>query len=52
MTSREEIQATFNDCECAVIVYAFSLMLNALEDQLGQNGFEKAHTWKSKIGGR
>ena len=21
-------------------------------DRLGQNGFEKAHVWKSKIGGR
>ncbi|KAI0064616.1 pirin domain-containing protein [Artomyces pyxidatus] len=33
MTSREEIQKTFNDYRS------------------GTNGFEKVHTWKSKIGG-
>lgn len=55
MTTKEEIQKTFIDCKwifrspfrfCAVVHVRLWF-----SDRMGLNGFEKAHTWKSKIGG-
>lgn len=53
MTTREEIQGTLLDC----MYLSFSRTLCSfyidivLLDQFRRNGFEKAHTWKSEIGG-
>ena len=53
MNTKDEIQKTLVDCKyhhsgmvslCSVIDY------RRRTDRLGQNGFEKAHVWKSKIG--
>lgn len=54
MTSKEEIQKTFIDCKHLYFLLWFRAMTHGpffLADRMGLNGFEKAHTWKSKIGG-
>lgn len=54
MTSKEEIQKTFIDCKHLYFLLWFRAMTRGLfflADRMGLNGFEKAHTWKSKIGG-
>jgi quercetin 2,3-dioxygenase len=56
MTTREEIQQTLMDCESDLSLWYTCIALEltiiyVLADQLGQNGFEKAHTFKSTIGG-
>lgn len=54
MTSKEEIQKTFIDCKSIFFSLRFRAMIHIpsfLADRMGLNGFEKAHTWKSKIGG-
>jgi hypothetical protein len=49
MTSREEIQKTLIDCKSSLgLCRELWLTMNTI-DQSGQNGFEKAHTWKSEI---
>ena len=54
MNTKDEIQKTLVDCKYHNgIVSLFSLIgYRRCTDRLGQNGFEKAHVWKSKIGGR
>lgn len=54
MTSKEEIQKTFIDCKYLFYFLRVRAMAHSpshLADRMGLNGFEKAHTWKSKIGG-
>jgi hypothetical protein len=53
MTTREEIQQTFLDCErvSSVNCYFDAHALTFL-DSNGKNGFENAHIWKSKIGSK
>lgn len=53
MTSRQEIQQTLLDCENTALHGPSPTLTDILlADQFGKNGFEKAHTWKSLIGGR
>lgn len=49
MTNRQEIQDTLMDCKFVQRNKIFALLTSFLVDQTGKNGFEKAHTWKSKI---
>ena len=51
MTNREEIIQTVKDCELTRRDRC-DAQANLFLDQAGQNGFEKAHTWRSKIGNR
>ncbi len=51
MTSREEVQKTLQDCEFLINAIERQFNDDTMQDQMGTNGFEKAHTWKSEIGG-
>lgn len=52
MTTKDDIQKTLVDCKYHNDrVILFDRFMRCA-DHLGQNGFEQAHVWKSKIGGR
>ena len=52
MTTKEEIQKTLMDCKYLQRLDDIGdSLLSTIVDRMGQNGFENAHTWKSKIGG-
>lgn len=51
MTNKEEIQKTLLDCTYGSLGGNMA-ETDYIADQMGMNGFEKAHTWKSKIGNK
>lgn len=57
MTSQEDIQKTFLDCECGAISKVWKARARTdthrvMVDRNARNGFEGAATWKSEIGNR
>lgn len=53
MNTKDEIQKTLVDCKYRNGIVSLYSVVDSCRctDRLGQNGFEKAHVWKSKIGG-
>ena len=50
MTTKQEIQQALLDCTRNSGSSTFLVTNDNYLDQMGRNGFEKAHVWKSEIG--